>query len=390
MPSIGQVVAYAVCGVPALVGTAYVARHGYATSDTPESAAGTAFLFGMIAAGAYVCPLLAVALATRGRGRAAILFAALSLFALFGNWTNTLDALTLRNAGKEAEAGKAVAQEKDRRAELRRIEGERERMVFTAATDAEVSAAQGAVTAAERSKAAECGKRGPFCRQRETDEATARETLRRTLANKAATDAAARLDQRASDLRRRLDTSKAAPEGNRTLADTIARMLSLSAATAATAQQGYVSALVEALIAAALALPELLTKQGGHMAKTREREREGAEPAEPEPEAAPIASEPAQGVRSIAGVPLMSIEKPTATGNVGAFMLACLSKAKGAEAPITAIFARYRRWCDESVPRMAALDASEFAAQFKTACERRIAIESRGGRAYCLDVQLAA
>jgi hypothetical protein len=79
-------------------------------------------------------------------------------------------------------------------------------MTFTPATAETVTAARDALTAAERSRAAECGngdpkQRGKFCREREADEWTAADALSSATRAKAATDRAAQLDSEAATIR---------------------------------------------------------------------------------------------------------------------------------------------------------------------------------------------
>jgi hypothetical protein len=58
---------------------------------------------------------------------------------------------------------------------------------------------------------------------------------------------------------------------------------------------------------------------------------------------------------------------------------------------VTAVYARYRRWCEEQTPTRGALEPTAFAEQFKELCERAgVQTDRRGERIYCLDVTLAA
>jgi hypothetical protein len=139
---------------------------------------------------------------------------------------------------------------------------ERAGIRFTPATAETVSAARTAVAAAERARIAECGngdsrQRGNNCRAREEAEQAARVALTTAETNKAATDQAAKLDTRADEIRGKLDKSEP-PRTTNALGEMLANLLPLSAATAASAQQAFVSGVAELLIAAALALPGLL------------------------------------------------------------------------------------------------------------------------------------
>jgi hypothetical protein len=83
------------------------------------------------------------------------------------------------------------------------------RSAFSPATADTVIAAREGVAAAERTRVAECAKRGPNCRARETDEGAARTALAKAVSDKAATDRAEKLDADAAVVRARL--AKAAP-----------------------------------------------------------------------------------------------------------------------------------------------------------------------------------
>lgn len=383
-----RILAYALAGIPAAIGIAFVARYAYITSDTGIDGAANAFLFGMIAAGAFAGPACAIAVAHNDRKVAGAVLGILAALAILANWSHTLGAIAHRGAGTEAASAKAKADEKDARAELVRISAERSGMVFAPATVEGVQAARDAVAAAERVRGAECDQRGRFCRQRESEEQAKRDALAAILVAKAASDRAARLDTEAAAIRAKL--AKAAPtkEAN-SLGEALGRLLPwLPAATAATLQQGLVSAIAELLIAAALALPELLRRERPAVAR---REPEPV-PAVSEPqEVASPATEPARRPRSIAGVELIEPPKPAAVGGVVEFMLACLPRKRGRDAAVTTIYARYRRWCEEQTPALAALEPVAFAEQFKALCERAgVRTDRRGERVYCVDVALVA
>jgi len=61
---------------------------------------------GLIAATAYVMSAIALAVGNNGRKFAAFFLGCLALGAIVANWSETLDALAYRGAGKEAEAAK--------------------------------------------------------------------------------------------------------------------------------------------------------------------------------------------------------------------------------------------------------------------------------------------
>ena len=75
-------------------------------------------------------------------------------------------------------------------------------------------------------------------------------------------------------------------------------------------------------------------------------------------------------------------------GDVRRFVLACLPRALGRNEPLTAIYRRYCRWCDDT--KTTPLGAMEFAEDFKRIAERHkgLRIVKRGGKIYCLEVKL--
>lgn len=76
-------------------------------------------------------------------------------------------------------------------------------------------------------------------------------------------------------------------------------------------------------------------------------------------------------------------------GNVKRFLLECLPRAKGERVTLGAVYARYRRWCEET--KATAVPATVFAEEFKDIFER-VALRTRqdGTKIYCLDVKLVA
>src|SRR5262245_2396755 len=154
---VGTAIAYVVAGIPALIGIGFVARYAYVTSDTPTDGAATAFLFGMVATGAFAGPAIAVAVKNRGRTAAALVWWALAILAIVGNWTHTLGAIAQRGAGIEARGAKITADTEADRKTLARLERVLGAMKFAATTPEAVAAARGAAEFAERNRKAECG-----------------------------------------------------------------------------------------------------------------------------------------------------------------------------------------------------------------------------------------
>jgi hypothetical protein len=140
----------------------------------------------------------------------------LAIVAVGYSLTAELSLMAMTRGDTAASRSKAADAAKDDRAELARVTAERSAMTFTPATADAVSATHEAVTAASRTRKAECGERselagakrgsqrGPNCRLRESEESTARQKLSETIAAKAATDKATALDAKADAIRARL------------------------------------------------------------------------------------------------------------------------------------------------------------------------------------------
>ena len=260
--AVGIGLVYLAAGAPALIGVAFVARYGFVTSDTATDGAATAFLFGMVAAGAFTAPAIAIAVKNRGRKAAAFAWWVLAVLAIAANWTHTLSAIAHRGAGQEASNAKISSNTAADRGTLARLERELRKLpAFTPTNTEAVTAAREAADRAQRSRIAECGPnnetRGNRCREREGEERAKLDALTKAIENKASTDRAASLEAEAAAVRQRLADAPPAPAGN-ALGRALGRFLPVSAAAAATFQQAFVSAIVELLIAAVLALPELL------------------------------------------------------------------------------------------------------------------------------------
>jgi len=367
------------------VGVAFVARYAYVTSDSQADGIATAFLLGMIAAGAFGGPALAVAVGANGRRGAAVALWVLSILAIATNWSHSLAALAHRTAGSEAETAKASAGIADARDELARIMAERKAMpVFTPATPETVAAAKRAADTATKTREAECAQRGPNCRQREVDEQTAADKLALATTAKATTDRAAKLDADAATIRAQLAQAPAVKDAN-ALGNALARLLPwLPAASAATIQQAVVSAIAELLIAAGLALPELLRREPAGNAATASpaagaRQGEGMAPenVHGRPDA------PQQGSNVVA------LDSARPAGDPAEFALFCLEPADGASVALDDLQRPYHDWCRAEGRRPLARE--EFATQFAELLSfAGMRAEKRRGRVWVRNVRLTA
>ena len=377
-------------GMAGAIVVVLVGRYGYITSDTVLDGVIAGFFFAVIALGGIGGPAVAVHLfrAAQGWQKAwGLIAAVVALVALATNLSNSLGAIAGRADKTLAERKSATEATKDARAAIARLTKQLgELPQFSPATADDVAAARSAVQAAEKATVAECGdgtnpkQRGPRCRDRETEERTARDVLKSVLANKGLTDQAARVNEDLAAERRKLEKAPAVSSAN-PLAETLARVLSMQADDAATWQQIATVVVVELLIAFALIAWELLrTDAASHrpprlsVEAAQERREDGA------------ASTPLAALPGIApALPAPEV------GSVARFMLACLPRAKGGQVTRGAVYKRYLRWCDEQEPRIDALPIPAFWEQFAPLCNRvRIRMREKGGKVYCIDVRLAA
>src|SRR5262245_39453585 len=183
----------------------------------------------------------------------------------------------------------------------------------------------------------------------------------------------------------------------------------MDAAKAATLQQGLVAAIVELLIAAAVVLPEVLRRDPlrscrvpaatqpcqARQPQSRAEEIETSptiehEPRPPATQAIEHAAQPATW--AIAGVRLTRPMLPAADiDTVGRCMIACLKRQEGAKTAASAIYLRYKRWCEEQSPPFAPLPMTAFAEQFAQRC-RKAGISTRRdeNKVFCLNIALSA
>jgi hypothetical protein len=382
---LGMALAYVVAGIPALIGIVFVARFAFNTSDTPADGAATAFLFGMVAAGAFAGPAIAIAVRNRGRKAAASIWWTLAALAVVANWTHTLSAIAHRGAGLDANSAKVGTDTAADRKTLERLEREIGALPpFTPTTAEAVAATRSAAELAQRNRIAECGAgnetRGSRCREREGDERVKQDALTRTLENKAATDHANGLEFSAAVLRKRIAETPATPPDN-ILGRTLGRLLPVSAAAAATLQQAYVSAIVELLIAAVLALPELLrTPQSPRLLMAvlpSTRRQEHQESSGSLRASVPAIAAPAEALTT-------SDAEEIDPKPVVAFFAQHVSPARGRRADWADIYGGFLAWQSDQGGN--SLSAAQFGAVLRHICEQAdIRVRRHGDRVYCLD-----
>ena len=242
----------------ALIIVAMVARYGYATADSQVDGLIAAFLFGTIAAGGLGGHAVAARLWRTDR-LASIGLGLVAAAALVVNLSNSVGAIAGRSDKVLAERLQAAEIARDSKSTLSRLQRDRDAIPAGVPTTQQmVQVTQDAVTAAERIRATECDKRGPLCRQRETDETTARSAHATATAGFAMTERSKQLDKDIAVARQKLEAAPAIASANPQAA-LLARVFHLPDVTvAATWQQVSIAVVVEMLIVGSLMAFELL------------------------------------------------------------------------------------------------------------------------------------
>lgn len=358
--------AYLVAGIPAAAGVAFVARHAYATSDTPMDGAGSAFLYGTIALAAYGGPAAVIAVwANRWRFAAGVL-ALIVAATMVANISQTLGAIASRNAGTEAERSKAEQQAQTDRARLAQIDAELSKLPVAVVTQEAVTAAGNLARSAEKTREAECARwRTPRCVAAERDEQERLAELARLTSARGATDMRAKLTTEAATLRTKLERAPAVKERD-PLGKALAQLFAVSEERATQLQLGIIAAIFELVVAAVLALPELL--------RSRDPDKP-AETAQLEVKEAPKPQQPRAATQQ--------------SDTVGRFLLQRLPKEAGGAVSWGDIYKGYVAHCQAQ--GVQPLELPEFGKRLAELCKKAsIRTEMRDGKAFCLNVRLSA
>jgi hypothetical protein len=347
---------------------ALVARYGFVTSDTTVDGAIVAFFFGVIALGGIGGPAVAVHLwrSQRGAGKFWSLIAGLVAgVALMANFSNSLGAIATRADKTFAERDRIASAWRDDRAELKRLIHEREVLPpFTPTTTEAVQAAQRAADEATRARRAECGdgdptERGKNCRAYEAAERQALGGVMAATTNKATTDAAKSLEDRAAAVRARLAVSEPVISAN-PLADALGRIFALPADLAATWQQVATVVVVELLIAVSLVAFELLR---------------------------PERLVPAVRAHTGPQLPQLVIDRGKVIGSVNDFVVERVEAAKGAKVTFDELYRAYAAWCQAM--GFEPLTPQQFVEPLQKLCEAAdVATSASGSKVYLVNLRL--
>src|SRR5262245_42839549 len=258
-------------------------RYGYKGADTIVDGVISAVVFGSIALCAFIFDAAAVRLWFMRHHVGAIVIGVIAAAALVVTFTNSLGAIAGRADITQADRVRAKDDVANDRAELRRITKERAGLAaFTPATDEDVKAAREAVGVAERVRAAECEKRGPKCRERENEEQTKRDALATALANKAASDKAARLDDAAVLVRARIAKAPSIQNAN-PLGAVLEQLIGAGAALLTAWQQAVVAGVFELCLVGVMVIFELLGQVAGGQATAQDKVEPDARDPDREP-----------------------------------------------------------------------------------------------------------
>lgn len=377
------------CGV-VIVGL--VSLYGFRSADSPEYGYISAFLFGGVTMGALYSHAFAVRVWRRNKIGGAII-GLIGTAAVIMSLSNSLGALAARNDRTQAERAKVLSQVKDDRAELARVEAQREAMPpFQYADEATVAASRAAVEAATNARRAECGngdprQRGPNCRARELDEKAAFDRLAEVTAAKAATDRAKALDDRISTLRKKIEEATAVKSVN-PHGEAIAKLLMLSdtlADTLSTWQQFSMMIVLELMVISGAAGFEILRPE-------RERRARRMDVSQSIPEAA---STPAALMLDPEPIPELEPPRPRLVasekvpfGNVASIMSSIMRPGEG-KVELAEAYAAYAAACQTR--RRRPVSVPQFAQAMQTWCRKtRIAIEADRESVHFMNVQLAS
>jgi hypothetical protein len=372
------------------VSISLAARYGYKGADTTVDGAISAIVFGSIALCAFIFDAAAVRLWFMRHRLGSVAIGAISAAALVVTFTNSLGAIAGRADTTQAERARAKDTIAADRAELKLILAERASLpLFTPADEDSVRAFEAAVMAAERARAAECDKRGPRCRERETEEAAKRDALAATLTNKALVERAGKLDRDAAAVRARLAT--ALPVHNPNPLGAVLELLLGAGASVLTAwQQAIVAAVFELCLVGVMVIYELLGHAGESVQQTvtalaNAGSRSGVEQHVEEHSAAPTAAHVVQLSPRKAGP-----KSANSNGSVSNFVRDQLFRVDGERVEMKALMQSYRAWCAEN--NIAPVDLNGFLDEIDKVCRRLgIIIEPNDDqRVYCVDVKLKA
>jgi hypothetical protein len=401
---------WAIAYVAVVVSASIAARYGVKVADTEIDAwlrGGALFIIAVIsahgAAWAARCWL-------NGHRPAGVLIGLGSIVCFVVTLAGGIGTIAVGADKFTGDRAKTIDTREQNKADLERLRSDRAKLpAFKPMTQDGVDAASDAVDAAENTRKEECTKRGAArdkCRQRETEEADRRSALVKAIADKAATDAAAKIDARIEEIAGILDLNPA-PQSKSAQGAFLARILPLTADEADAWYALGVSLAME--ISAMLAMLSAEINAGG-IAPRPPQDISPAPPAPapalPRPQAPPAPSAPApapdaaavnrgavagNGVamaarKKIVAGPQRASEK-SAGKTVAEFGDDRLELGTAGEARLGEVYRAYLGYCADT--KKTALDAGRFLPLFVQYCQgRKIIVQDHKGGVRCVGVKL--
>jgi hypothetical protein len=195
-------------GIAGVISIAMTARYGWKQADNDVDQVFSAVMYGSIALFAICFDGLAVYFWFKHLRKVAIFVGAIACAAFVVTFTNSLGSIASRSDAVEAQRVNVKDVHAADSRELIRLETALANLGKYDATDAEaVAASRRAADTASENRRLECDKRGPHCRDRETDDANAASALATVTASKAKTDRGRDLEAQIAKVRAALGKS---------------------------------------------------------------------------------------------------------------------------------------------------------------------------------------
>lgn len=390
------------CG---LVSIAMTARYGWKQADNEVDQYMSAVMYGTIALCAIIFDGLAIRLWVSSWRKVGGMIGMIAGLAFIVTFSNSLGSITTRSDAVEAQRQTITDNRADDRKELARLEDTLGALPpYTPADDEAVEASKTAVTTADNRRSAECGtknqQRGPHCKDREADLATATAALARTTANKAATDRARSIEAEIATVKARLGKSQ-----NVGVVNPLAKALSqiipwIDGNSIASRMQGVIALVFEMCIVGMMIGFEAL----GHVSRAATRREDMHQKPEKssmtvairtagEHESAPLEAEPVADedrmIEPAKPQKLLEGSTPVAVNLLPRILTDHLERADGGKVEIAEIAGRYRKVCKaDGHPTVSQDDFTHGLGKFCK--EVGISTRSKGQKLYLLNVQLVS
>jgi hypothetical protein len=315
----------------------------------------------------------------------------------------SLGGLATRTDHANTEHQHEINTENSTQSQIKVLETERDGLKFKRTTQETVDAAKRSADAAKTAKERECGngdpkQRGPFCRDKETNEEAANKALTEAQSNKDATE---RFEQIKLDLDRlRPKTGQNSVSSTDPLLAFLKTIMSAAWATfLAGWEKVFLAVVYDICMVASMIGIEVL----GHI-PTKRREDKVEMPAKPQSVSTtpasiqPVRTEPALIEADAEPVtpaklppparPKLAVVKSEPFGNVNDYVVARLETAPEHQLEFGEMYCDYEAWC--SAQGLRPLTVEQFAEALKRVCSKaRVRIQRKDGTAYLIGLRLA-